>query len=153
MDRKRSILTTAGFLLLSVSVFGQGTPIQPSPALPADQLGPQLVAWSQAQKPRPVPQPLPPPDRPEQQPEQQPDQQPPGQPANGQVQQQPTAQTFTGTILKDGSKWILKDSSGTTYQLDDQNNAKQYEGKQVKVVGNLEAKTNTLHIVSIQLIS
>jgi hypothetical protein len=149
MNRKRSIFTTAGFLLLSVSVFGQGSPIQPSPALPTDVLGAQLVAWSQAQKPRPVPQPLPPPDRQEQQP----NQQAPGQPANGQAQQQPVAQTFTGTIMKDGSKWILKDSSGTTYQLDDQNNAKQYEGKQVKVAGSLDAKTNTLHIVSIQLIS
>lgn len=55
--------------------------------------------------------------------------------------------------MKDGDKYVLKESIGTTYQLDDQNRAKQFEGKQVKIVGNLETNGNTLHITSIELIS
>jgi len=87
--------------------------------LPSEILGPQLIAWSQLQKPEPVPQPLPPPDRPVQQPDPQTDQRP-VQPANPQAQPQPpAAQTFTGTIVKDGSRYILKVSSNKVYQLDD----------------------------------
>jgi hypothetical protein len=152
VNRETSTLATLSVLLvLAGSVFAQEPQIQPSPALPANVLGPQLIVWSELQKPRPVPQPLPPPDRPEQVPDQ--PQAQPAQPANAQAQQQPAAQTFTGTIVKDGAKYILKESSGTTYQLDDQDNAKQYEGKQVKILGNLDANTHTLHVVSIQVIS
>ncbi|MFZ0797696.1 MAG: DUF5818 domain-containing protein [Terriglobales bacterium] len=96
------------------------------------------------QQPRPAPQPLPDP------PEQQPALEQPGQSANPQTQQQPAAQTFIGTITKDDSKYVLEESSGTTYQLDNQDKAKQYEGKQVRIVGNLDANSNKLHIARIQ---
>jgi len=68
---------------------------------------------------------------------------------NTQDQQQPTAQTFAGTIVKDGTKYILKESSGTIYQLD--GDAKQYEGKQVRIA-NLNTNNEPLHVSSIQLI-
>ncbi len=55
--------------------------------------------------------------------------------------------------MKDGSRYILKVSSSNTYELDDQDRAKRYEGKQVKVAGTLDAKGNSLHIISIELIS
>lgn len=151
MKREAGVLTTTGFVLVLVaSGLGQDAQMQPSPAVPAGVLGPQLIVWSQVQKPRPVPQPLPPPD--------QPVQPSPEQPANRQSQQPdpqqpPSARTFTGTIIKDGVKYVLKVSGDTTYQLDDQDEAKQYEGKQVRIVGDLDGKSNVLHIVSIQLIS
>jgi hypothetical protein len=151
MNRETSILATISLLLvLAASGFGQEAQIQPKPTLPAAVLGPQLIVWSQTQKPQPVPQPLPPPDRPEAQPEQQ-----TGQAANPPAQQQqPATQTFTGTIVKDGSVYVLKvAANNSTYQLDDQVKAKQYEGKQVKVAGTLDANGNSLHIVSIELIS
>src|SRR5579863_1414394 len=86
--------------------------------LPFSVLGPQLIAWSQLQKPEPVPQPLPPPDRPVQQPDQ-PASQESAQPATPQAQPQPpAAQTFTGTIVKDGGRYILKVSRNNVYQLD-----------------------------------
>ena len=145
--RKKSRSATVSLpLILVASVFGQEPQIRPSPALPENILGPQLIVWSRLQKPQPVPEPLP-----EQQ--QQPRQQQPRQTGNTQDQQQPSAQTFTGTIMKDGAKYILKESRGTSYQLDDQNGAKQYDGKHVKLVGNLDASTGTLHVSSIQLIS
>ena len=65
----------------------------------------------------------------------------------------PAAQTFTGTIVKDGSRYLLKVSSKDIYQLDDQEKAKRYEGKQVKVEGTLDANGNSLHITSIELLS
>ena len=78
--------------------------------------------------------------------------QPPTPPAQ-QQQQPPAAQTLTGTIVKDGSRFILKVSSSSAYQLDDQDKAKQYEGKQVKINGTLDASGNSFHIISIELIS
>lgn len=145
MSREIGMLATTSLLLiLAASVFGQEPQIQPSPTLPASILGHQLIVWSQAQKPQPVPQPLPPPDRPGQQ---------AGQPANPPAQQQQSAtQTFTGTVVKNDGTYVLKAADGA-YQLADQDRAKQYEGKRVKVVGTLEATGSTLHIISIELIS
>src|SRR5580698_10800217 len=99
--RETSSLTTLVFLLATFPLtFAQDPQTQPSPALPADILGPQLIAWSQLQKPQPVPQPLPPPDRPIQHPD--------SQSANppAQQEQQPVAPTFMGTIVKDGTRYV-----------------------------------------------
>jgi hypothetical protein len=149
MKRETSLLATLGFLLaIAPFMFAQDLQTQPSPVLPSDILGPQLIAWSQLQKPQPVPQPLPPPDRPVQQPAQQ-----QGQPANPPAQPQPATQAFTGTIVKAGNAYVLKVSSNSAYQLDDQEKAKQYEGKQVRIGGTLDANGNRLHIVSIELVS
>jgi hypothetical protein len=129
--------------------FGQQPQVELNPALPATILGPQLIVWSELQKPQPVPQPVTPGTDPSQQ--QQKTQQP-GEDATGQSQQQPAAQTFTGTVIKDGDKYVLK-TSGTTYQLDDQERAKPYEGKPVKIMGSLDASSNILTVTSIQLMS
>lgn len=124
---------------------------KPSPAPPSEILGPQLIAWSQMQKPQPVPEPLPPPDRPVQQSEPQTGRS--AETAQEPPQQQPAAQTLSGTIVKDGSRYVLKVSSNSTYELDDQDRAKRYEGKQVKISGTLDASGNSFHIISIELIS
>ena len=150
MKRETSLLATLFFLAATIPLtFAQDPKRQPSPGLPSDILGPQLIAWSQLQKPQPISQPLATPDRPIQQPDQQPSQSanPPAQP------QPPAAQTFTGTVIRDGGRYVLKVSSNTMYQLDDQERAKQYEGKQVKIAGTLDATDNSLHITSIELVS
>jgi hypothetical protein len=151
MKRETRLLAALVFALGTVLLTSaQDSRTQPNPVLPPDILGPQLIAWSQLQKPEPVPQPLPPPDRPVQQPDQHAEQ----QPANPQAQPQPpAAQTFTGTIVKDGSRYILKVSSKNVYQLDDQEKVQPYEGKQVKIQGTLDANGNSLHITSIELLS
>jgi len=59
-------------------------------------------------------------------------------------------QTFTGKIAKSGGKFVLKDNaSKSTYVLDDQDKAKQFEGQVVQVTGTLDAQTNTIRISSI----
>jgi len=86
------------------------------------------------------------------------------QPANDS--QQPTAaqqqndmpaqdaKPFSGTIVKEKGKLILKDTAANvSYQLDDQEKAKQFEGKQVKVTGKLDMNTNVIHVESIEAAS
>lgn len=61
------------------------------------------------------------------------------------------AQTFTGRVAKSGGKYILKDTAtSTSYTLDDQDRAKQFEGKTVKVTGKLDASSNTIRVASIE---
>ena len=147
MKRETSPLAILVFLLATLPLmFAQDPQTQPSPTLPSDTLGPQLIAWSQLQKPQPVPQVLLQPDRPLQQPD--------VQRANPPTQQeQPAAPTFKGTILKNGTRYVLKVSSNSTYQVDDQYSPKQYEGKQVKIAGTLDADGKSPRITSIELVS
>ena len=70
-------------------------------------------------------------------------------PSSGDAQTQ-EALAFTGHVMEDHGQLILKDPvTKMSYQLDDQTKAKQYVGKQVKVLGKLETKSNTIHIDSI----
>jgi hypothetical protein len=61
--------------------------------------------------------------------------------------------TFQGTIVKKGASYVLRATSNETYQLDDQDRARQYEGKQIKIVGTLDVNGRSLHVTSIELIS
>lgn len=141
-------------LVLVVTPFAFGQEAQPAPVFPADALAAQqLIAWSRLQKPQPAPQPLPPRDTPVPAPDPQPDQQA-KQPADPQSpQQEPATQSFTGKIIKDGGKYVLKVASNATYQLDEQGDVKQYENQNVKVIGSLNIGTNTIRVVKIELLS
>jgi cytoskeletal protein RodZ len=56
-----------------------------------------------------------------------------------QTQQSSEAQTFTGTVVKQGDKYVLQDAtSGTTYDIDHQDEVKKFDGKKVKVRGTLD---------------
>src|SRR5258708_39801003 len=121
---------TAFLLVMTPLAFGQKG--QQAPQYPEDALAPrQLIAWSYLQKPQPAPQPLPPRDTPLPQPDPQDRQAKP--PANPQ-DQTPT-QSFTGKIVKDGGKYVLKVASNMTYQLDGQDRLKQYENQDRKIIG------------------
>jgi hypothetical protein len=62
-------------------------------------------------------------------------------------QQSPAqAATFTGTVLRDGEQFFLKDSSGQTYRLDDPQHAQTFEGQLVQVAGRLDADAATIHV-------
>ncbi|MHB8215561.1 MAG: DUF5818 domain-containing protein [Candidatus Sulfotelmatobacter sp.] len=98
-----------------------------------------------AQSPAPEAQPTP---TQEAQPSQTPDasgqtpsgsQAPPPQAAN--------AQSFSGTVVKSGDKYVLKDeASGNTYDLDHQDEVQKFEGKRVKVHGTLDASGKMIHL-------
>jgi hypothetical protein len=147
VKRETSSAAILVFLLVSLPlVLAQDPRTQPSFVFPSGSLGVQLIAWSQLQKPQPAPQPLPPPDRPIPQPGQQ-------QPNPPAQRQPPAALTLMGTVVKDGTRCVLKVSSSSAYQLDDQGKAEQYEGKQVRIAGSLDADGKVLHIASIELVS
>lgn len=68
--------------------------------------------------------------------------------------QQPEAKAFTGTIVKDGKTFMLKDTaSNVSYKVDDDSKVKDYVGKQVKITGTLDPSSNVIHIDSIEVIS
>ncbi len=93
------------------------------------------------QEPQQHPQPKPDQPKPD---TQQPDTQ---QPVNKAV-------VVTGTIVKSGSDFVLKDPSGTVYRLDAPEKAEPFEGKSVKVTGQLDAANATLiHVDAIEPMS
>jgi len=61
------------------------------------------------------------------------------------------ALAFTGRIVKQQGRIVLNDPiTKMSYQLDEQAKAKPYLGKQVKVTGKLEMKSNTIHVDHIE---
>jgi Protein of unknown function (DUF5818) len=146
-----TLLGLALFLLVSSWAFSQDASFQPCPDVKPDTLGCEPVAWSQLQEPVPLPEPdsAEPGTAPAPSPDQQPDQQS-AQSTGSQVQPDTPKQTIKGIIVRQGEKFVLKAGDNTTYQLDDQNKARQYRDKQVSVVGVLDPDSNTLHIETIE---
>ena len=154
-------------MLVAIAVLFSGVSLAQELAAPAAPstgdgiLGLQLIAWSEMQKPQPVPQrpqPVPVPDSNTDKqagPTEDTPQPPPAQHAKAPAQEKqgPAAQTLTGTVIKLGNKYVLKTTDKQTYELDDQDRAGEYAGKQVKIVGSLDRTTNMVHITSIELIS
>lgn len=58
--------------------------------------------------------------------------------------------TFTGVIVKSGDKLVLTDTiSKTIYQLDDQQKARDFQNKNVRVTGVFNPSTGTIHVTAI----
>ena len=55
-------------------------------------------------------------------------------------------QTFSGTVVKQGDKYVLKDDSGHTYDIDHQDEVKKFEGKRVRVQGTLDPSSNKIMV-------
>jgi uncharacterized protein DUF5818 len=78
----------------------------------------------------------------------QPQQNPPQQDQSKAKQQ---ALVVTGTIVKNGSDFVLKDDKGTVYRLDAQDKAGQFENKSVKVTGKLEPSESANQIAMLHV--
>jgi uncharacterized protein YdeI (BOF family) len=80
---------------------------------------------------------------------------PPAQTSPDQAQNPDTAKstTFTGTVVKDGEQYVLRDSSGSVYKLDDSSRAQAFEGKTVKVTGRLDSNSKMIHVDSIEALA
>jgi uncharacterized protein YdeI (BOF family) len=57
--------------------------------------------------------------------------------------------SFVGSIVKNGDKYMLH-TGGTDYQLDDQAQASKFEGKDVKVTGQVDRESDTIRVQSIE---
>jgi Protein of unknown function (DUF5818) len=56
---------------------------------------------------------------------------------------------FVGTVVKESAGYSLRVGE-LSYKLDDQERARSYEGRSVKVVGTLDKQTNTITIEKIE---
>lgn len=140
--------------LLAALALAQQSPAKPGSCDNGAVLGSQLIDWSILQQPQPLaqePRPLPPPaDRSGAQPD--PKVQPPHktQPRDAT---KAAPDSVTGTILKVGNKFVLRTAAAANYQLDDQDKAKVFAGKRVKVLGTLDPASNVIYVSSIELVS
>ena len=152
MKLETSVAAFALLVALSPAGFAQQShPNQPDSAVIAAEMSPAIV-WSQEQAPQPAPseKAVSTPDKPQ-------DQQTPDNPAatptqasGMQDQSGSDIKTFTGTVVRIGDKYVLRGTDNVTYQLDDPDKAKEFEGKQVKVTGGLQAKDKLIHIQNIE---
>lgn len=112
---------------------------------PGQGQGAQLVLWSQAQKAQraPIPFPL---SRPTGR----------ARPPNSSP---PQRQVLVGTIERAGGRYVLRMANPSTsqspllVQLDDQQKASRYEGRQVKLTGTMGEPQSYVQVDSIELIS
>src|SRR6267142_53565 len=80
--------------------------------------------------------------------------QPSQQDSSQESSKQQDTKAFTGMIVKDGGKLVLKDmSSNMAYKVDDEKKVKDYVGKMVKITGTLDASRNVIQIESIEIVS
>jgi Protein of unknown function (DUF5818) len=56
-------------------------------------------------------------------------------------------------IVKSGERYVLQTVENVTYQLDDQERAKAYEGKQVQVTGSLDKSANMIKVRDIKQVA
>jgi outer membrane biosynthesis protein TonB len=132
------------------SAFAQSTP-----PTPTDQPTPQTAPTPDTPPTQQTPQtqPTPSPDTPPatQQPpsSQTPDQAQPPSSKDNMPDSSATAggsQTFSGTIVKSGDKYVLKDDSGKTYDIDHQTDVAKFEGKRVRVQGSLDSTGTKIQV-------
>ena len=69
-----------------------------------------------------------------------------------QEPQPATIQLFIGRIVRVGSAYVLKIPGNTTFQVDEQMHAKQYENQEVRLIGSLETGSNTIRVMKMDLL-
>jgi hypothetical protein len=67
-----------------------------------------------------------------------------------QSAQSQSSQIFVGKIAKSKGDLVFKDDAGTSYKLDNTDQAMPFVGKSVKITGTLDAPTNTIHVTNIE---
>lgn len=70
-----------------------------------------------------------------------------------QEPQPATIQLFIGKIVRVGSSYALKVPGNTTFQVDEQTYAKQYENQEVRLIGSLETGSNTIRVMKMGLLT
>jgi hypothetical protein len=63
-----------------------------------------------------------------------------------QAQSQAQSATFSGTIMRNGEQFVLRETSGQIYRLDDPKDAQAFEGKPVTVTGKLDPSARLIHV-------
>jgi uncharacterized protein YdeI (BOF family) len=66
--------------------------------------------------------------------------------AQAQSPDQSGVQIFSGTVMKQGNKYVFQDASGTIYDIDHQAEVSKFEGKKVRIHGTLDPTTKMIHV-------
>jgi len=61
-----------------------------------------------------------------------------------------TTVTFSGTVIRDGSRFALRETAGVLYTLDSTGRAWPFEGEDVRVTGHFDSATKLLHVDEIE---
>src|ERR1700738_4459530 len=61
-----------------------------------------------------------------------------------------TTVTFSGTAIRNGSRFALRETGGVLYTLDSTGRAWPFEGEDVRVTGKLDTTTSLLHVDEIE---
>lgn len=132
---------TMGVIVLGTSANAQDQPSSPEPAATTSPQQQQSTATPPDQEPAATPE----------------QQRQPNETQSNEAQsdmKSQDAKSFTGRVAKEKGKLVLKDPvTKMSYQLDDQDKAASYVGKQVKVTGKLDMNSNTIQVESIEPIS
>ena len=166
MKRYLFLIMFAALLTVVPLSFAQQDQAGPAPIPDSHDLASSdLIAWSGMQAPQPVPpsgqQPLGPDPQAETQPQRNPTPSPEtaptaqpsaSQPQNSNENKTPAARTFLGTIAKQADSYVLK-TGASTYQLDAQDKARQFDGQKVRVIGILDPAGQAIQVQSIDPVS
>jgi hypothetical protein len=57
-----------------------------------------------------------------------------------------TTVTFSGTVIRNGTRFALRETGGVLYTLDSTGRAWPFEGEDVRVTGKLDTSTRMLHV-------
>jgi len=132
-----TLAVAIGMISWGSALNAQSTSSTPSDTQQPSAQQPSPDAPPAAQQPTPAPtpdntpstqQPAPPPDQAQ-------------APSTKEKDTMPAAtdnQVFSGTVVKQGDKYVLQDDSGKTYDIDHQDDVKKFEGKRVRVQGTLD---------------
>jgi hypothetical protein len=60
--------------------------------------------------------------------------------------------TFSGTVVRDGSRFALRESDGTIFALDSTGRAWPFEGEEVTIEGYFDLESRLLHICAIEAV-
>jgi|SRR5579864_644112 len=147
-------LFLAGALVAFVTLLGASANAQePNSQEPAATAPPTQQSPSGSPQDQQTPSATPPEERP-QEPAAGQQQNEPQMPASGTAPETRSATSFTGRIVKEDGKIVLKDPiTKTSYRIEDSSKAKPYMGKQVKVTGKVDMHTNTIQIENIEPLS
>jgi uncharacterized protein YdeI (BOF family) len=65
-------------------------------------------------------------------------------------QSQSQSAVYCGTVMRNGEQFLLRESSGQIYRLDDPQHVQPFEGKTVKVTGKLDTDAKLIHVERIE---
>ena len=76
----------------------------------------------------------------------------PPSPIPAAVPEVPPTTVFSGTVVRDGSRFALREPDGTMFALDSAGRAWSFEGEEVEIMGYFHPESRLLHICGIEAI-